>query len=472
MKNVLHNLVVLAIGDVGSKILGFIAVAFIARTLGPENFGFINIGLAVLGYLILVSSPGVHLYGTRSVAAGEIDTAQIVVSITGVRLVLSILLITVILILSVVFSSLSPALLLVVLFAISLLPLSISLDWYFQGKEQMGVITWSRLILNGLYVSFLLLVVRGSGDSIWVPVAFLAGNFGASIYLFFAWTGAEDISRLRELIRWRSIWSTGKDLILTSIPLGLGSTLAQVAFHFPPLLLGLFLGPEAVGQYSAAMRIVFALMIVDRVTSIVFFPVAARFWNSDRQKLSFVSNQFTRMIISLTLPVCLVSFFLAPDLVRAIYGPDYGGAVNVLRVLIWFFLSTSVNTIFLFGLMGIGQEGRYAKIMLWGTTVQVGLMVALAYLLGTTGVAVGFVAGEFLISAISFNEYHKVIPVNLFRAIVKPVFSSIIMRFFLFIRPLDSLLPNLLIAFAVFLVTLFLVGGVSRDDITLLRQEI
>ncbi len=472
MKNVLRNLVILAIGDLGSKVLGFFAVAFIARTLGPENFGFINIGLAVLGYLILATSPGVHLYGTRGVASGEIDTAQIVVSITGLRLVLSILLITVTLIISVVFSSLSPALLLIILFALSLLPLSISLDWYFQGKERMGVITSSRLILNGLYVSFLLLVVGGSGDSLWVPVAFLAGNFGASIYLLFAWAREEDISRLRELIRWRSIWSRGKDLILASIPLGLGSTLAQVAFHFPPLLLGLFLGPVEVGQYSAAMRIVFALMIVDRVTSIVFFPVVARFWNSDRQKLSFVSNQFTRMIISLTLPVCLVSFFLAPDMVRAVYGTDYGGAIDVLRVLIWFFLSTSLNTIFLFGLMGVGQERRYAKIMMWGTLAQVGLMVALVYQLGTIGVAVGFVAGEFLISALSFNEYHKVIPVNLFKAIVKPAFSSVVMGLFLFIRPLDSLLPDLFVAFAVYLVTLFLVGGVNRDDIALLRQEI
>ena len=472
MKNVLRNLFVLALGDIGSKLLGFFAVVYMARTLGPENFGFINIGLAVLGYLILVSCPGVQLYGTRSVASNEVDTAQIVMSITGLRLILSVLLIVATLLFSIVLGNMSLPILLVVLFAVSLLPLSLSLDWYFQGKERMGAITWSRLILNGLYVSFLLLMVHGGGYSLWVPVAFLAGNIGASVYLLLAWLRMEPISRFKELILWRGFWGRGKDLLWASLPLGLGSTLAQVAFHFPPLLLGFFLGPVAAGQYSAAMRIVFAFMIVDRVMSMVFFPIVARFWNADRQRLSFVSNQFMRMILFLTLPVCIVSFFLAPELVMAIYGPDYGAAINVLRVLIWFFLSTSLNTIFLFGLMGVGRERCYARVMAWGTLAQIGLMAAFVFLLGTTGVAFGYVTGEFVISVLSMNEYKKVVPINLFGALVKPAVSGLVMGLFLFIRPLGNLLPDLLGAIAVFLATLVSIGGIDRDDIMLLRQEL
>lgn len=472
MKNILQNLFILAIGDVASKLLGFVAVAYMARILGPEDFGVVNIGFAVLGYLALAASPGVHLFGTRSVASGNGEATRNIISVSTLRLAISFLLLAATLLVTVSregSSDLSP---LVLLFACSLLPLSISLDWYFQGQGRMGTITWSRLILNGLYVASLFGLVRGSGDLLWIPVSFFVGNFGASLFLLLVYLKGESsrlVSAARSL---PGFWRRGKDILVASLPLGIGSMLAQVGFHFPPILLGFWVGHEEVGHFSAAMRIVFALMILDRVTSMVFFPLVSRFWKSDRQELTVVSSRFLRMIMILTLPICMMTLFFAPELIHAIYGEAFRDAVEVLRILIWFFFFTSLNTVFLFGLMGVGCERRYAKIMTAGTLAQIGSMIILAAFRGLTGVAAGFVLGELFIFILAWRAYHEVVPIDLFGAFMKPTASSLMMGLFLYSIPVAVLPFGIPMAIGVYLATLTVTRGIRRDDIESLRREL
>jgi O-antigen/teichoic acid export membrane protein len=471
LSNILRNLFILAIGDLGSKLLGFAAIAYMARILGPDNFGLVSIGLAVLGYMVLLSSPGVHLYGTRSVASGDDKSKHIVISISGLRFFISVLLLAGTAFLFFFVSDRSLVWILVVLFSFSLIPLSISLDWFFQGMERMGTITWSRLILNGVYLLFLFLLVNGEEDALMVPVAFFIGNVTASVFLILTGPGREFFQFHRNIRQAGGFLKIWKSLIRRSHPMGFGSTLAQVAFNFPPLLIGFILGAVSVGFYSAAMRIVFAFMMLDRVMSFVFFPLVSRVWKSDRVRFSDISNQFTRMLLVLTIPVCLLSFTFAPELVSVIYGPEYKEAAEVLRLLVWFFFFTSLNTLYLFGLMAAGLEGRYARIMLWGTLTQVGLMTALISPFGVTGVATGFVVGEAIISILAGREYRNIAKIALFRSFVRPAISGLVMGLFLYFRPLDGFITMLVAASIIYSVLLILIGGVRRDDVALLRQE-
>lgn len=472
MKKAVRNFLILVLGDVGSKLLGFAAVAYIARVLGPDDFGLVNIGIAVLGYMVLFTSPGVHIYGTRAVAAGAGDEIEVATLITGLRLLISGILLAGVFILAAVFSSGAPVVAVVAIYALSLIPLSLSLDWYFQGKEMMGPITWSRIILNGVYLVLLLIVVRGKEDLLMVPTAFLVGNTVSSASLLSIFLKDNSCDHLRMVQMATGIVGRWKRLLLSSLPIGLGSTLGQVAFNFPPLLLGILIGTAVVGQYSAAMRIVLALMTLDRVVGMVFFPIVSRIWEADRGRLSMVSDRFVRMTMVLTLPACVLTFFFAPELIEWVYGTEYGGAVEMIRILIWFFFATSLNTLFLFGLMGVGRERKYARITLWGTLTQTALMLLLFAPLGVSGVASGFVVGEMLITFLSCREYGKVIPVHFFRSLAKPAFSAGIVALLLYSRIVAGLFPNLAIALVGFLLALILTGGINRNDVSILRGEI
>ena len=467
MRSVLRNISLLALGDVACKFLGLLAISYMARVLGPEAFGQINIGLAVLGYLTLTASPGIHLYGTRCVAAGKDETSEVVVPVTRLRLSLAALLVIGVLSAVAIAGQGSAEERVILLFSFSLVPLALSMEWYHQGKERMALITGSRLILSGVYLLALLLLVRERGDVVGVPIAFLIGNAAGSALLLIAWIRSTGTARsiLRGAgTRWR-------DLLRASIPMGIGSTLAQMVYHLPPILIGLTLGPTAVGHFSAAMRVVIALLVADRAMSLVFFPIVVRAWNRDPGMLSSVSDRFLRMIVALALPACLAVSAWAPQVISTIYGPEFRHAESLLRVLIWFFFLTSLNTVFLFGLMGVGQEKRYARIMALGTAAQVGLMLILASPLGLLGISIGFVGGELLITILGFIEYGKVARIALSGTVYKPAIAGLAMALLLYFHPLGGRPAELIAAGAVYLGTLIAVGGISRDDLLVWVEE-
>src|SRR5688572_21996561 len=66
------NLGFLVSGDLVAKAFTFVAFPFLARTLGPENFGRVEFALAFTFALSLVIDFGFGLAGARDAAAGDV----------------------------------------------------------------------------------------------------------------------------------------------------------------------------------------------------------------------------------------------------------------------------------------------------------------------------------------------------------------------------------------------------------------
>ena len=77
MKAVLINILSISSADVGTRLIGFLAVTYLARTLGPENMGIIAIGLAILTYASIISTMGLPTLGVRSVSANKSSTMDV-----------------------------------------------------------------------------------------------------------------------------------------------------------------------------------------------------------------------------------------------------------------------------------------------------------------------------------------------------------------------------------------------------------
>lgn len=472
MKRVSRNLLSLALGEVGSRFFGFLATAYLARILQPENFGLINVGAAVLGYLFLATGAGTNLYGARLSAQTEGTEREVVSEILSVRFFLA-LLCTVSTSVVIFFSPEKIFFFLVVLYALSLTPMALSLEWFFQGKEIMHGVGWSRIATNLTYFLILLFIVHTEADLLQVPIAFLIGNGVGAVILFFIFTktyGPVTFDwKFSSLFRKEGRWF---QILKNSLAIGFGIVLSQISFHFPPILLGVTSTAASVGYYAAAGRIVFFLMVFDRLVTTVLLPAIARYQKVSPHQLQPIFSFVLRMMAIVVFPVCVGGVLLADPLVNVIYGSGFANAVPVLQWLIWYFFFSALGSVYVFGLIGIGQERIYSKMMLYGTVGQIASIVFCTAIWDAAGAAVGYAIGEALIFVLMVSQFRKFFDIAFWQSIAKPLVAAVCMGLILLMIRSYALPVKIAIGAATFFFALVFIGGLTKEDITEVKAKL
>ena len=140
------NLLSLVGYDAGTRVLGFAATAYVARVVGSEGFGILNYAMAFLSYAFLVASPGIHTLGTRTASQQQEREHYLVSDVTHIRLFLS-LLVGILMVAGACWWTANAILRnIILLYATSLIPYALQLDWFFQGKEDVQSIGLFRFI--------------------------------------------------------------------------------------------------------------------------------------------------------------------------------------------------------------------------------------------------------------------------------------------------------------------------------------
>jgi O-antigen/teichoic acid export membrane protein len=403
MKRSASNFLSVVLSDILRRCIGFFAVAYLARKLGTSGFGMVNIALMALTYALVISSAGLHSLGTREVARG--DPSRIAPNIIGLRLTLSV--ITYLAIAGVTFLFVQSDVLrsLIAIFTLSVFPLSFFLDWYFQGKEEMGKMSFAKLVSGGVYFCGLLIFVHSIASILWVGVAIVVGDFvSTSILIALFWRRYGPLRIAFDIKRWGSIMKQ-------AIPMGGGSILATLCVNLPVLALGVMASEYSVGIFSAAAKLVMFLLFLDRGFGMLLLPASSRLHALSQIDLRNYLSRALKWILVIALPLTVGGTILAPKIIALIFGAQFAESGPVLRVAIWFFLFTMIHTVYTTGLIASGREAMYGKIMLISTVIYVVCVVGGIYFLGVIGAAYGASAGEaitLLISAATLNKYVRV----------------------------------------------------------------
>src|SRR5688500_15152449 len=86
--NPFRNIFRLSVGDFIAKALNFLAFVFLARTLGVESYGVLELAIAIQVYLLLAGDAGLELWATREAARGA-DTRDLINGVLSIRVLLA-----------------------------------------------------------------------------------------------------------------------------------------------------------------------------------------------------------------------------------------------------------------------------------------------------------------------------------------------------------------------------------------------
>lgn len=465
MKRPLVNLLSLLSGDLGSRLIGFFVSVYLARVLEPTGFGLMNLGLAVLGYLQLASSPGIQILETRNAAAfAEVDHER-VSAVISLRLILSAVLWITAAGCAFIFVSDNVTRDVILLFALSVIPFALMLDWFFQGKEAFFAVGASRLIQYLVYGTIVFLAVHSVNDVQVTAIAFDAGALAAASVLW------NSYRRRWGLLKFRWLPATWKDILVKGLPVGGAMFLAQSVTNLPPLAIGLFSSAGDIGLFSSAMKIVFLLLLVDRLFNALFLPVVTRYISSQADEVGRLVQTTMKVLSALIIPLAIAGTILGGDVIAIVFGGKYEGAVPLLDILIGYFVLTVLNSAFVCVLIGSGREKEYTRMITWGS---VGLCIAVVggtSLFGVHGAAYAVVFGELLIVSLMMREARKVVAVSLTTILARPLVAGVCMiGTALLFREMNPLALTA-VSITVFAVTIVLLKGFSARELRFLREK-
>ena len=243
---ILNNILHVMSGQSVALFFGFVTHAYLARVLGPTQYGILGFAVSVVSYFGILASLGTDMWGARSVARAEKDPITLTGQIVSVRLALSCLSFGMLCVLIMVWNQAELVNLVILVQAITLFNSAFTLDFAFQGLERLDVPARRQMFAAVLALIGILLFMNLNGTVITAAVIFQAAAMLATIYMIvvFQRTMAK-ISLKIDFARWKSI-------IASAAPFAVAGIINAVYFAVDIVIIGLVMGKENVGLYVAA----------------------------------------------------------------------------------------------------------------------------------------------------------------------------------------------------------------------------
>lgn len=234
---------------------------------------------------------------------------------------------------------------------------------------------------------------------------FLVRKENLLIYFSIAWIGSFLITiliYLRPLLklikdafhRWRLNLSVAKELTRYGFYALLGTSGLLFWGKIDTLMIAFFKGVEAVALYEIALPLVALLTFLVKPLKVFLFPHASHLSHSGKQK---IIKEILQVIYSLGLfiflPLALLFVLFPQEIIQVLFGVQYLGAQNVLRILsVGYFFGAffGINRSIIGGIGLVKQDGI---ILFAGGILNIGLNILLIPVYGIEGSAVGTAIG-------------------------------------------------------------------------------
>jgi len=238
------------------------------------------------------------------------------------------------------------------------------------------------------------------------------------------------------------------------------------------LMVGYFIGATDVGYYRAAFTIVFAIVGILGMAD-VLFPAFTQLGGND---LSNAVNRLAKYTSAIAFPAAVGLAFLSEGIIKVVYGTGYLAAAQPMVILSFVLIPASFN--YLLTVFGAKEMPQYSAYII---TVSMLLNVVLNYFLinamGISGAALATLISRVFSIVLGMYLLYRVLGLGVpIRVSAKPAVCSMIMLAVLVILPPpESLifgLVEVVLAALVYLILLFVVRGITREDVRYIARAL
>lgn len=400
LRRILENISWLMVDRVVRMGMGLFVGVWVARYLGPIQFGSLNFAGAFVALFGSVTTLGLDGIVMRELVHKAEDRHEILGTTLALRSVAGLVAVGVsIAILRLIQPHDRQALLLVSILSLTLVFQAFdTIDAFFQSQVRSKITVWAK---NGVFLVFAAIRVSliYAKAPLWTFAAAMTSEIAlgaAGLVLGYRLSGGRMSS-------WRSSKQRAVHLLKQSWPLILSGMAIMVYMRLDMVMLKIMKGDFAVGLYAAATRVsevwyFIPLAIVSSVS-----PAIMR--AKDNPELFY--GRLRKLFSLMTLSACAIGSIVALSshaIIRILYSSGYSGAAPVLAVHVW-------ASVFVF--LGVAQSPwdiskNMLKLSLYRTVTGAIINIAMNFYLiprySAMGAAVATVA-SYAISGVFANAF-------------------------------------------------------------------
>lgn len=384
------NFLYLVVGHGFYKATAFITLLLLAHYLGSFEFGRFVVALAATQLADYMSDFGMNQAVVREGAGRTQHFQEVLSAIIPVKVLLA---------------AMSIAVSVALVFASGARPDIIEIAFYMALVQALSTLTG---LLRAVFESFERMEFEALSVALdgWIrlgAVLFaLVAGFGllgiakvqaiAALVVFSATLVVVLHRFVRPALGWS--WERTAGLLVIGLPFSLVWLAVAADQRINSLLLERLAGEQQVAFFGAAVRLVEPALIVPSVLAVAFFPLAVRHDRAGLRTFGILLVSTQKGLLILSLPLLLLLWLAAPQLIAFVFGGEFSRAEVPLRLL-------APAVVLLFSRIGLAQallaiEAWRPALLVQGLGVLSNVFVALAMIpaYGESGAAVALLVGE------------------------------------------------------------------------------
>lgn len=306
-------------------ILGFFVGVYVARYLGPEDFGIYSVAISLCTFGIVFSRMGMDSILVREYVSSADDPREVAAAAIILSFLASTLFILIASSLLYIYSD-TYLLFLVPLVAVLFNFLYLS-EFYFQSQARAKVSSRLKLLML-VFFSVVKIVAIHEGVSLKTFLIIYSVEFFLTGFILF-------IFHFREIgsLRFRFVNAdVFKTILSGALPLMLSAIAIVIYTKVDQFMIAHYLGAEQVGLYSASLKIFESWNILPYSFLVSILPVLMRY-KDDEVRISKGFIYLYRLMFYGSLFVALLSYFYGDYLMLWTFGPEFLSGQEPLYVL-------------------------------------------------------------------------------------------------------------------------------------------
>lgn len=390
----LKNTSWIMIGKAVQMILSFVTIFFMARYLGPTEYGSITYTYTYVGLFIQICALGTNDVLVKELLDKKDKNNEIVGTTIVFRFISSLVSILIIYLITTIMYDNKVLVILTLLQAVSLIFQSFECIIYFYQSRMLADKTAKiNIIAYTLTAIFRIVCLIIKKDVRWFAFAVSLDYIVVAIFLL--------IIYMKEGNKLKFSFNVGVDILKKSWHYLFAGVMIAIYTQTDKLMLGKMLGETSVGYYSAATQLTNAwpfvlLAIIDSAR-----PIIIELYSVDKEKYKKKIRQLYASIFYIGLFVALIFTIFSGLIIKIIYGADYADSSIVLKIVAW-------NTIFAyFGTsrtiwLQCENKLKYEKLLSFiGAITNIVLNYILISYFGIIGAAIAFTLTQIITNFVS-----------------------------------------------------------------------